>query len=957
MTTGWQDVDRIFTEARALPADARAAFLQTACDSEEIRREVATLLDAEAAAGDFLQTPALERLAQSVAAEGWSLQRGQRLGSYSIVRRLGTGGMGEVWRARDDRLGRDVAIKVLLPHFSHDPDRLRRFADEARTTGALNHSNILTVYDVGEHHGTPYLVAECLDGQNLRQRLSSGAVPAREAVALALGIANGLSAAHACGIVHRDLKPENVFIRDDGTVKILDFGLAKLRSDVNGLAGEARDTTTGGIIGTAGYIAPEQAKGEEVDARADLFSLGVMLYEMLGGTHPFRRASGIETLHAVLTLDPPHLGTCAQHVPAPLARIVMRLLEKTPQTRFQSAIDLAWALREAAADIDGRAVTGGNVRPHRRPVALRLAMALAAAVLVIAWWVTPRAPVAVSAGNISHFTIPLPPGVTLESPPMVSPDGRHIAFVGRSATKTRLYVRPLAAREAVVVPGSDGATRPFWSDDGTGLGFFATGQLRTIKWPGGAPVTVARAPFPFGGSWSARGGILFAPDVILTGIARVAAAGGRVEAVTVVEGDRGDTSHAWPVFLPDGIHFLYHSRSTHDDRIGLYAGRVDAPASPPRLLLQSHSDAIYVPNPGGTDGVLLYVSDGRIEARRFDPATLTVSADARGLALTAGQTTLYQPAMLSASSDVLAFAESGIASGDWLEAASRDGKVMRMPGAPQALNWPRLSPDGKRLALQRVDPLSNNPDIWVDDLERHTPVRVTTTPLPDLQPVWSPDGQYLAYSSGHLPSRPGKRTLNIAAADGTRLVRSFPCPAAYCEPTDWSKDGRLLVNTAEEQGADIWTVWADNSRSPQPVLAEAFSEKDARFSPDGRWIAYVSDESGHPAVSVRPVTGTARRIVVSTGGGSEPVWRRDGAELFFVNPEGRLNSIAVRWAADGSPAFGRPEPMKVPPIGFGHWGTQYDVLKDGTRFFSLHPNDEPGPRDIHVVIGWRALLR
>jgi hypothetical protein len=427
--------------------------------------------------------------------------------------------------------------------------------------------------------------------------------------------------------------------------------------------------------------------------------------------------------------------------------------------------------------------------------------------------------------------------------------------------------------------------------------------------------------------------------------------------VTLLDNTAGETSHWWPVSLSDGIHFLYHVRSTDDARIGVYLGQVDRPSKAGSPIFRSDSDVVYVPIPGTRDGVLLYVIGGRIEARRFDVTRLTVAAEAKALGLSAGGTTIYQPVMLSASPEVLAFADSAIPDGDRLEAVDRHGIRLRLWEKPEPLNWPRLSPDGKRIAVQRVDVLRNNPDIWVEDLERHTTVRVTSAPTPDLQPVWSPNGVQLAYVSGHLPGRTGKRTLHVAAADGSGVLRSFPCPAVYCEPTDWRSDGgALLVNVRGDQGWDVWTVSADDGRSAQPLLAQSFNERDARFSPNGRWIAYVSEETGRREVSVRPTAGPGRRVVVSANGGAEPVWRRDGSELFFVDPQGQLHNVPVRWNADGSPSLAMPEKMNVPPVGFGHWGTQYDVSSDGNQVYSLRQNMDPGPREIHVVTGWRALL-
>jgi Tol biopolymer transport system component len=780
-------------------------------------------------------------------------------------------------------------------------------------------------------------------------------------VAVALDIGRGLAAAHARGIVHRDLKPENVFLRSGGGAKVLDFGLAKLQSAVGSL--EESQTLTGFIVGTAGYMAPEQVKGEAIDTRADLFALGVILYEMLAG-HPFRRSNAIETVHAVIAVDPPELATLNDRVPPALARVVMRLLRKAPEARFQSALDLVWALEQVAAGIASdsssaaRRLAPAPKRSARTPALIAaLAAPVLAAVLVAGWWLAGRAARAPRAAGLTQFTLTLPAGISLDSAPVVSPDSRTIAFVGREGATPRLFVRGLGERSAVAIAGTEGAQHPFWSPDGGSLGYFARRRLMTVTWPGGAPIAVAEAPFARGGTWSRTGDILFGPDVILEGIRRTPAGGGAVVPATVLESSRGDTSHWWPHVLPDGEHFLYFVRSDSGDRRGVYLGGGEPSASIAATpILHSDSDAVYATLDDGESGVLLYVIDGRFEARRFDPARRSLGADARVLELAVDRGTLYHPMLLSASADVLALVEDPIPSGARLETVDRDGEVLRRWSEPEAQNWPRVSPDGTRIARQRVHPVTNNPDLWVEDLERGTLIRVTTGPEPDLQPVWSPDGRHLAYVSGQLPGRAGERTLRIAAADGSGVVRETPCPKSYCEPTDWSRHAdELLVNVEEDGARDVWSVPAIETGTARPLLAAAFVERDARLSPDGRWIAYVSEESGRPEVSVRSVAGPERRVVVSATGGDQPTWRRDGAELFFVEPAGRLLSVAVRWI-DQEPKFGLPTELEVPPVGFGHWGTQYDVAPDGGVIYALRANQDPAPREIQVVMGWRALL-
>jgi eukaryotic-like serine/threonine-protein kinase len=962
----WQQLDQIFVEALQLPREARDGFVARACGADDmLRTDAVSLLASAGKSGEFMANPAFEQLTKAVAAEGWSLRPGERVGAYTVLRLLGSGGAGEVWQAKDERLCRDVAIKVLLPHFSGDAERLRRFAEEARTASALNHTNILTVYDVGEHQGMPFLVTEYLEGNSLRQRLNAGSLPMDEAMTVALGIARGLTVAHARGIIHRDLKPENVFIRADGGVKILDFGLAKLQLPIDGLPAAASHTMTGVILGTAGYMAPEQVRGEEVDTRGDLFALGVMLYEMLGGQRPFKGASTFETLHAILTTDPPDLLSGNPHMPPPLTQIVMRLLRKTPDARFQSAADLAWALEQIAhrpADLGTSTAQRQDTTTLRRSrwLAWIAAPALTASLLMGGWWLSPQARRAPGATQLMQFSWALPLGMVLDSAPVVSPDSQHVAFVWKDAAGSRLFVRDFASLEAVMLSGTEGAKQPFWSPDSKSVGFFARGKLMKVALTAGAPVVIADAIDGRGASWSSSGVIVFAPDLNASSLFKVSADGGRLEPATLLDLAHGENSHRWPVFLPDGIHFLYFVRAIADERRGVYLGRIDrAPAMPGAPLFNSESETVYVPSSGSARGDLLYVSNGRIEARSFDAEHLALIGDARTLDLQAGGQTPYNSSTLSASAGVLAFATSPMPFGLRLGSVDRDGDHLQLQES-EAQNWVRLSPDGQRLARQRIDGVRGNPDIWVEDLARGTRVRVTTAVEPDILPVWSPEGKRLAYVTGNPPGRPGQRSLSIAAADGTGVLQTFPCPHGqdtYCEPTDWSPDGRLLiVNVRAVHGGEVWAVPTDGG-SAQPLLVEAYTERDARVSPDGRWVSYVSDESGRPEVSVRSISGAARRIVVSGNGGDQPVWRRDGSELFFVDPQGQLRSVSVHGMADGASTFGLPVQLAVPPIGFGHWGTQYDVSPDGRRVYFMHRNEDQPPREIHVVIGWRSLLK
>ena len=465
---------------------------------------------------------------------------------------------------------------------------------------------------------------------------------------------------------------------------------------------------------------------------------------------------------------------------------------------------------------------------------------------------------------------------------------------------------------------------------------------------GGAPVTIANAPDPRGGTWSSSGVIVFQSHHLDTGLSQVPAAGGAARPATLLDVTGPDTTHRWPAFLPDGIHFVYQVLSTVDERRGVYLGSVAAPAAPAAPLFPSSSGAVYVPLPDSDSGLLLSAEDRWIEARAFDPAERRVVGDVRRIDIASQITTPHHPALLSASADLLTFAATEIPSGIHLATALRSGADLVI-GPERAIGgFFRVSPEGGRLARVRLDPIRANNDIWIYDLVRSTGVRVTTSRDHDVVPVWSPDGGRIAYRSGPNAAP----MLKVSSADGVGPVQTLPCPRPYCEPTDWSPDGFLVVNVS---GGDVWAVPFDPSAPARPLLNESFMERDARISPNGRWLTFVSDESGRPVASVRSVSAPLRRYVVS-GGGDQPLWRRDGKELFYVNAQRFLHGVPVRATADGGLAFGAPQPVHIPPFAERHWGTVYDVSPDGSRVYFPHPGTARAPHEFGVVLGWRALL-
>jgi eukaryotic-like serine/threonine-protein kinase len=916
--------------------------------------------DALAAASEggfdgFLDTPALVVAAPLLAEDCAPLKPGTTIGPYQIRDLVARGGMGDVYRASDIRLGRDVAVKVLT-QTDADSQSVHRFVQEARVTASLDHPNIVQVFDVGIFQEKPFLVAELLEGETLGARIKRGAVPVEEASQIISHVASGLTAAHDAGLVHRDLKPDNIFLTKHGITKILDFGIAKLAYE--GVGAEGSRTLSGVLLGTAGYLAPEQVRGGSVDARADLFALGAIAFEMVTGTRAFRGEHTIDTLHAIAHDPPPDLDSFGD-TPTSFASIVIRLLQKEPGARFQSAALLRAALDEmthSPGALVAPAWRRWSWRRSRSAARIPL-MVIAAVALVGLGLVLGSRDRGTSIGEtpLARFAWTLPAGMTLDSPPVVSPDGRRIVFAALDGSVTRLMVRALDELSAKAIPGTEGAKQPFWSPTGDAIGFFARASLMKVGLTGGAPIELARAVDGRGGTWNSDGTIVFAPDLIETALFQVPDRGGVPTPVTQVDFARGDNSHRWPMFLPDGVHFLYFVRSESSSRRGVYVGRLDRLESPIEPLLRSESEAVYVPPTSPNEaGHLLYVADGRLEARPFDAGRRIITGDTKILATPVAGNTPYYAAMFTASSDLLAFVSSSVPYGARLGSVGRNGDALRMWDRRAIQGWPRLSPDGKWLALQRIDGVAGNPDIWVEDLERGRQVRVTNSPKGDLLATWSPDGRQLAY----VTDLRGKPAVSIAAADGTGVLRTIPCPGVSCETTDWSSDGKELILTVHTAtGTDVWAMRTDAEAAASPLLADASVERDARLSPDMQWIAYVSEQEGRPEVSVRRRHGDRRRIPISSGGASQPVWRRDGEELLFVDPKGRLSSVSVDRAADGDLTFGVPIVLPVPPIGAGHWNTQYDVSRDGSQvYFMDRENVRPSPA-INLVLGWRALLR
>ena len=870
--------------------------------------------------------------------------------------------MGEVYLARDPKLNRDVAIKVLPADFSTDPERLRRFEQEAQAAGALNHPNILSIYDVETHDGSPYVVSELLEGETLREHLGGTALPSRKAVDYALQIASGMAAAHERGIVHRDLKPENLFVTNEGRVKILDFGIAKLTEPADG--GEAHtdlptrklSTDPGTVVGTVGYMSPEQVRGQRVDHRSDIFSLGAVLYEMLSGKRAFRGESAVETLNAILKEDPPELSESNSQINPALARVVAHCLEKSPGLRFQSAKDVAFAL-EALSGLSSSRTTAAALplqaeRPKNRE---RLAWVVAGVLLLGLLAALPfaiahlrRAP---ADERVLRLSL-LPPEnanmTRIVTAMAISPDGRRLAFVASFEGREFLWVRPLDSLSAQALPGTEGVTGaspPFWSPDSRFIGFFAGGKLKKIEASGGPPQTLCDSSASRGGTWNRDGVIIFGDT---SGpLQRVSASGGEPVPVLALDESRLETSHRWPHFLPDGRHFLYFVRSGQTESRGVYVGSLDAKET--KRLIPTAFNAAYAP-----PGFLLFMRNETLMAQPFDAEKLELTGEpspvAEHVAYNMG---LGRGAFSVSENGVLAF-RTGSGDRDQLLWFDRGGKQIGSLGAVGLYFSLWLSPDERQVAVERSDPQTGTPDIWLFDLARGIPSRFTTDPAGDTSPLWSPDGSRIVFSS----SREGVRNLyqKMASGGGTEevLLKSREEKVA----DDWSADGQLIVYQVLNPKTkwDLWVLPMSGDRQPFPFLQTEFNEWQSQLSPDGKWIAYISDESGSPEVYVQTFPISGGRVRVSTGGGNQPKWRRDGRELFYIAADRKLMAVDVKPGATFEAGVPRPL-FDTRVLTLTDFRNHYVVTADGQRFLICSTDEVTSAPPISVVLNWSAGLK
>jgi eukaryotic-like serine/threonine-protein kinase len=878
------------------------------------------------------------------------LSAGTKLGPYEIVSPVGAGGMGEVYRARDPRLDRTVAIKILPARLSNSAEARQRFDREARAISSLSHPNICHLYDIGQQDGTSYLVMEYLEGETLADRLRKGPLPLEQVLKIGAEVCEGLGKAHRSGVVHRDLKPSNIMLTRSGA-KLMDFGLAKAPvaavaagSSSDSLATMSRPLTAEGtIVGTFQYMSPEQVEGKDADPRSDIFSLGAVLYEMVTGKRAFEGKTTASTIAAILAAEPKPISGIQPMAPFVLERVVKKCLAKDPDERWQSASDLASELNwiEGAPEVSSqKSVSYSKLRRERVLWLTAVFLAIAAAVAVL-----------VSRPSQSRFSerarwiITAPEGSFFHlsgenaGPVVVSPDGRQLAFVAVDANgKTQLWVRNLDSLTSEVLPGTEGASFPFWAPDSRSLGFFSHNQLKRIEAAGGPALTLCDVKAARGGSWGLDGTILFTPDT-LSAVYRIPQSGGRPVAATRVDVSQHD-SHRWPYFLPDGKHFLYFAASHSDlshSRDSLYVGSLDGKLN--KLLMHTHANAAYMA------GHLLFLRDATLMAQPFDLLRLELTGEPIVVQEGVQNATGWWLGVFSASQNgVLAFAPSRGAEDElvWL---NRIGKQVGTTGEPGQYVSLRMSPNEQQVVIEYDGPQH---DLWIHDFARNVGFRFTFGPVANAGPVWSPDGKQIAFAS----QRGDHVNVYVKPVSGEQAETPLLESDIPKIPLDWSHDGNFLLYAAYVANGEeeLWVLPTRGAHDPRLLLKPPFYNGDGRFSPDSRWIVYNSRDQGTEEVFVMPFPGPGPRIRISPRGGSSPRWRSDANAILFLDDAMRLEETEVHH--NGSElTVGKTQQLFPLSLEAPVWeGSAFEIAKDG-RILGIRATGE-NTSEIVVHTNW-----
>ncbi len=886
-----------------------------------------------------------------------ALTSGTKLGPYEIVAPVGAGGMGEVYRARDVRLDRIVAVKVLASHLSSSPELRQRMEREARAISSLNHPHICHLYDIGSQDGADYLVMEFLEGETLAERLRKGGLPLNEVLKIGISVAEALAVAHRQGIVHRDLKPGNIMLTKGGA-KLMDFGLAKsagagVSSGATSapLLSAARTmsqaspvsplTTAGTMVGTIQYMSPEQIEGKDADARSDLFALGAVLYEMVTGARPFEGKSQISVASAILDKEPEPISVVQPLTPPSLEHIVTACLAKNPEDRFQTAQDVVLQLKWIAqSGIQVLRPSTQIKRGNRESLAWGVAGALLLLLIaLLLWWRGSKA-----AAQTTYFSAPLPFAARSIA---VAPNGHTVAIVGRleSERNNTLWIYEPGTPEATSLPSTEGARFPFWSPDGRSIGFFADGKLKKLSLGGGPVQTLCEASSGRGGTWNQNGVILFTPSGTLgTGLSKISASGGTPTQVTVPDKTLSEDSNRWPQFLPDGIHFLYSAinLSGGKDLYSIYVGSLNS--NEKRFVIKAKGNAAYA-----SPEYLLFYRDQTLFAQHFDTSKFELKGEPAPILTDVQFFPRISQAVFAATGTGLLVAQrnsdSGAAPVLWFD---RKGQQIGIALNPGIYGNVMLSPNGRFAASETTDTVSQNTDIFTYDLESRSAKRLTFDPALDSLPVWNPDGSRMIFAS----NRKLEFDLYLKDTNGAQEEKIIPQDGPDRFPTDWSRDGKYVIYG---RGPDLWFLTFPELRASQ-FLKAASTLKSARFSPDGKWVAYASNESGRWEIYVTSFPEAHGKWQVSSAGGDQPRWRGDGKELFYLSSDSKLMAAPVKTGANfdaGTPTVlfqANPREMFATSELFS-----YDVSSDGQKFL-INTQLKTEMTPMSIVLNWNAKL-
>jgi Tol biopolymer transport system component len=878
---------------------------------------------------------------------------GSSVGPYEVTAPLGEGGMGVVFRARDARLQRDVALKLLPAHFADDPDRLSRFQREAQILASLNHPHIAQIYGLEQVNGTVCIVMELVEGETLADRLENGPLSCDEALDIARQVADALAAAHERGIVHRDLKPANIRVMPNGTVKVLDFGLAKAiggrTTDINvsAMPTAVGQSMIGSVLGTPGYMSPEQARGREVDARTDIWAFGCVLYEMLTARQAFEGETVTDVVASIVT-RPPDLELLPKDTPATIRLLLSSTLNKNPAQRLQHIGDTRLFFDGAILVPASKSDAPAAIRGSRGTLVVAAAVALAAAAVSTLLYVRTPLPPAVP----MRFEISLPGMV---GTPAISPDGRTIAFVAQSADGRRtLWVRPIDTAAARQLAGTEEVGGMIWSPDSRHLAFTAQGKLKKIDIGGGSAQVLAEVGGVRGADWN-RDGVILLARVTDNVIVRVSDSGGPVEPVTRLDASRKESLHGVPVFLPDGRHFLYVVLAATPESSGVFLGSLDSDQAPTRVIAQQpirFNGMAYVP-----PGYLVMLNNDKLTAQRLDAdgrttrgSEVVLADDMDGQGGTAAGFTV-------STTGVLMYRKEVPQAGKQLLWFDRDGKPGGQVGAVANYGNVELSPKGDRAAVDTMT--NNNRDIWVIDLARSVPSRITFDPGADWTASWSPDGARVAFASTRAGSGNVTRIYEKSAT-GAGVETAMAAGDVSSIPIHWTPDGKYIVFSRPKSGApgyDTWLLPRSGDQKPVPLLESPFDKSQARVSPDGRFVAYSTNESGMYQIVVQTFPdANGGKWQISADGGVEPKWRRDGRELYYLALDGKLMAVSTGGAAfePGRPVvlFQTSLPVnRTQPIR----DRRYDVNPDG-RFLMAVPAPTGAATPTIVVVNWATGL-